>query len=195
MKKKAGHGPVPEHVELREGHVGRADHERDQEVAERARQQRDHHEEDHDGAVHREEHRVELGRDRPARGGEHPRESRHRAPRPRELVADGHRHHSAEHEEHEAREEELQADHLVVDREDVLAEEAQLVVVVVLAHRAGLALTGLEVRRVRRVRGRGGCNGVHSPSSLPLENHSALISVMRFANSSFDTTVTRPDIL
>ena len=64
------HEPVAEHVERGEGHVVGADHQRDQEVAERAGQDRDDHEEDHHRGVHREQHRVELGRDLAAFGRE-----------------------------------------------------------------------------------------------------------------------------
>ena len=44
------------------GHVLGADHQRDQEVAERAGQQRNDDEEDHHRGVHGEEHVVEVGR-------------------------------------------------------------------------------------------------------------------------------------
>jgi hypothetical protein len=137
-------------VQERERHVAGANLQRDEVISERPDQQRDDHEEDHDRPMHGEEHGVELGRDRAAGGGEHPRESRHRPPRPSELVADGHGHQAPEHQEQQAREQELQADDLVVDREDVLPHEPEFVVVVVLAHRARLALAGLKMGRVVR---------------------------------------------
>ena len=59
-------GPEAEAVQEREGHVARADLERDEQVAEAAHGRGGHHEEHHDGAVHREQHGVELGVHDPA---------------------------------------------------------------------------------------------------------------------------------
>ena len=56
--------PVAGQVQPRERHVGRADLQRHDVVAERAEGQRHDAEEHHDGAVHRAEPVVELGRDR-----------------------------------------------------------------------------------------------------------------------------------
>ena len=107
-------------------HVARPDHERDQEVAERPGQERDDHEEDHDRRVHREQLVVELRRHLVAERGvgpEQPAQDRHRLPGPGQLPADGHRQQAAEHEEDQAREQELDADDLVIGREDVLGQE------------------------------------------------------------------------
>jgi energy-coupling factor transporter ATP-binding protein EcfA2 len=91
-----------------------------------------HAEEDHDGSVHRPELVVELGEHRPAR---HPRfaeeraDERQRRARVGELPAHQHHQAEAEKQEQQAGDAVLDADDLVVDREDVLAPEAQFFVV------------------------------------------------------------------
>ena len=84
--------PVAQHVQARKRHVRRADHQRDEVVAERADGERHDGEKHHDRAVHRAELRVELGQHacRPARSAvaEQAADERHGVRRPRELPAD-----------------------------------------------------------------------------------------------------------
>jgi hypothetical protein len=129
-----------------EGHVARADHERDHEVAKRPRQERDDHEEDHDRRVHREELVVKLRRhlvpERRIRP-QQPAQDRHRLPRPGELPAHRHRQQSADDEEDQAGEEKLDADDLVVGREDVARQEPRRrrMNVIVVAVRVAVAVS------------------------------------------------------
>ena len=123
--------PVAHHVDLRERHVGRADLERDHEVAEAADGERHDAEEDHDGAVHRAELVVELGQHRAARHArlaEELADERQRGARVGELPAHQHHQREAEEQEQQAGDGVLDADDLVVGREDVLAPEAELLV-------------------------------------------------------------------
>ena len=90
-----------------------------------------HAEEDHDGAVHRPELVVELGEHRPARHArlaEERANQRQRGARVGELPAHEHHQRKAEEEEQEAGDGVLDADDLVIGREDVLAPEAELFV-------------------------------------------------------------------
>ena len=109
--------PVARHVELREGHVRRANLERHHEVPESADGERDHAEEDHDGAVHRSELVVELREHRPARHArlaEEVADERQRDARVGELPAHEHHQRKAEEEEQEAGDGVLDTDDLVV---------------------------------------------------------------------------------
>ena len=108
------HEPVGEHVQRREGHVIGPDHQRNKEVAECAGENRDDHEEDHHGGVHGKQHRVELRRHLPALLGKEFAEHGHVGPRPRDLPANGQRQQATNQEPQQRREQELQADHLVV---------------------------------------------------------------------------------
>ena len=101
------------------------------EVPESSDGEGDHAEEDHDGAVHRPELVVELGEHRPARHArlaEDPAEQRQRGARVGELPAHEHHQRKAEEEEQQAGDGVLDADDLVVGGEDVLAPEAELLV-------------------------------------------------------------------
>ena len=123
--------PVAHHVDLREGHVRGADLEREHEVPESSDGEGDHAEEDHDGAVHRPELVVELGEHRPARHArlaEERADQRQRHARVGELPAHEHHQRKAEEQEQEAGDGVLDADDLVVGGEDVLAPEAELLV-------------------------------------------------------------------
>ncbi len=124
------HEPVAEHVECGEGHVVGPDHQRDQEVAEGSGEDRNHDEEDHHGGVHREEHRVEFGRNLSALAGKVAAEDWHVLPRPGQLPADAQCQGSTQQHHHQRGEQELDADHLVIGREDILLDEGQFVVVV-----------------------------------------------------------------
>ena len=124
------HEPVAEHVQRGEGHVVGPDHQRDQEVAEGSGEDRNHDEEDHHGGVHREEHRVEFGRNLSALAGKVAAEDRHVLPRPGQLPADAQCQCSTQQHHQQRGEQELDADHLVIGREDVLLDEGQFVVVV-----------------------------------------------------------------
>jgi len=94
--------PVRQGVEPREGDVARADHERDEVVAE-ARQDRDDEEEDHRRPVHGEELRVAVLRDEVVLGL-------------RKLQAHEQRHQPGGEEEAERGDDVEDADPLVVDR-------------------------------------------------------------------------------
>ncbi len=131
--------PERQHVEERKGHVARADHERDAEVAEGAGQDRHDHEEDHDGGVHGERHVVGGRLEDPARLPEDAAHPGDRRLRPGQLPADDEGQEPAQDHHEEPEEQELARDHLVIGREDVRAHEAGLVML------------------VRGVRGRGVC--------------------------------------
>ena len=134
------------HVDARKSHVRRADHQRHDVVAERRERQRHDAEEHHDGAVHRAEGIVKVGRNRAARRRlaedffEQRAEHRHRHARMRDLPA--HQHHQEKSEQHEAERHEtvLDADDLVVGGENILAPETRLVVF-------GVAVAVVRVRR------------------------------------------------
>ena len=123
--------PVAHHVDLREGHVRGSNLEREHEVPESSDGEGDHAEEDHDGAVHRPELVVELREHRPARHArlaEEAADQRQRGARVGELPAHEHHQRKAEEEEQHAGDGVLDADDLVVGGEDVLAPEAELLV-------------------------------------------------------------------
>ena len=123
--------PVARHVEPRERHVGGSNLEREHEVPESSDGEGDHPEEHHDGAVHRTELVVELRQHRPARHAplaEQVADQRQRRARVGELPAHEHHQRKAEEQEQEPRDGVLDADDLVVGGKDVLAPEAQLLV-------------------------------------------------------------------
>ena len=102
MKSRPGdrQHPEAERVEAREGHVRRADHQR-QDVVRDPGEDRDHEDEDHQHRVGREEAVVGAGvDDLGARLGE--------------LGPDQHRHQAADEEEEEGGADVLDADHLVI---------------------------------------------------------------------------------
>jgi hypothetical protein len=120
--------PERGHVEPREGHVRSTDLERDQVVGEHAHQQRHDGEEHHERAVHGDQGVIKLGQqDSPRchRLGQHT-PPRHGLRGEAELPAHHHRQQPADEQAHEAHHQELDADDLVVGREDVLADERQL---------------------------------------------------------------------
>jgi hypothetical protein len=125
---------VAHHVESREGHVRRADLQRHDEVAEAAHGERHDAEEHHDGAVHGAELVVEL-RQHAAAGhagvAEEPADQRQRAAGEGQVPPHQHHQAEAEEEEQQAGDGVLDADHLVVDGEDVPAPEAEVVVLAV----------------------------------------------------------------
>ena len=128
--------PVAHHVELGERHVGRADLQRHDEVAEAADGQRHDAEEHHDGAVHRAELVVELRQHDAARrlvGAEQAADQRNRRARIGQLLPHQHHQREAEEQEQQAGDRVLDADDLVIDREDVLPPEAELFVRMVIA--------------------------------------------------------------
>ena len=102
--------PPREDVDLREGHVARADLERHDEVPERRRDAGNDEEEDHDHAVEREDGIVGLG-------------GKKVHARPDELEPHGEAERHADNEEGERRDQVEQPDPLVVGREDP-AEDA-----------------------------------------------------------------------
>jgi hypothetical protein len=110
---------------------GKANLEREDEIAESADGEGNHAEEHHDRAVHGAELVVELWEHRAtrhARFAEQPADQRQRGARIRELPAHQHHQRKAEEEEKQAGDAVLDADDLVVGREDVVAPEAQLFV-------------------------------------------------------------------
>ncbi len=96
--------PVRERIQAREGHVPRADHERDH-VVEEGRVERHHAEEDHRGAVHGEQRVVGLG-------------THHTQVRTQQLRPDQHRFEPADQQEREGGDAVENADPLVVDGRD-----------------------------------------------------------------------------
>jgi hypothetical protein len=128
--------------------------------AEDADQQRHDREEDHERRVHGDERVVELGQDDAAgRGGirEDPADERKRLAREAQLPPHHPRQNPAEEQERQARQQELLGDHLVIGREDVRPDEAELVVVL------GLGSVVPGRRRCRRhldpLQGAGGAAG------------------------------------
>jgi len=116
--------PERVHVEAREGHVPRADHERDEQVPEAADQDGRHGEEDHDEPVRGEELLVHGRADQaPAPAEEEAAHQRDGAIGEAPLPADEHGERAAEEQEEQPRPEELPGDHLVVDGEDVPSPE------------------------------------------------------------------------
>ncbi len=118
--------PVAGGVETREGHLGSADVERHQVIAEGAGQERDDGEEDHDRAVHGHELVVELGRHVGARrvgwsdgGGERGRQRRRR---PRELPSHQQHQEEADDQEGDGGQRVLQSDGFVVSQRHRLAK-------------------------------------------------------------------------
>ena len=78
--------------------------------------------------MHREQLVVELRRHLVAERGvgpEQPAQNRHRLPGPGKLPAHGHRQQAADHEEDQTRGQKLDADDLVVGREDIAGQEVR----------------------------------------------------------------------
>ena len=137
--------PVAHHVELGEGHVGRADLQRHHEVAEAADGERHDAEEDHDRAVHRPELVVELGEHDAHRRAILPEplaDQRNRLARIGELPPHDHHQREAEEQEQQPGHGVLDADDFVVDRKDVLPPEPELLVMLVSVGVTGLSAPG-----------------------------------------------------
>ena len=117
--------PVRERVQAWKRHVGRADHQRDDEVRE-AREGRDHEQEDHQRGVDRDEAvvllRIEVLR-----------------ARLRQLGAEDHRHQAPGEEEEDRRHEVLDSDHLVVGVDAEVVVPAAGAVAGVVLRRGGVA--------------------------------------------------------
>ena len=110
---------------------GRANLEREHEIPESSDGEGHHPEEDHDGAVHRPELVVELREHRPARHArlaEQVADERQRDARVGELPAHQHHQRKAEEQEQEPGDAVLDANDLVVSGENVLAPEAEFLV-------------------------------------------------------------------
>ena len=92
--------PEREHIESREGHVPRPDHERDEKITEAAYHDRHHHKEDHEGGMYGEEHIISLRRNDPfvGVGFRQPPQPWHRRLGPGKLPADHHRHKPAQNQ-------------------------------------------------------------------------------------------------
>ena len=121
--------PERRHIEPRKRHVGRADLQRDQIIPEHPNEQRHDGKEHHDRPVHRDQGVVKLRQQDPARrhGFRKQLATRKGPIRKTELPADHHRHHPTEQQKHEAHQQKLNTDDLVIGREDVLAQERLLV--------------------------------------------------------------------
>ena len=122
--------PVGGHVQAGEGHVRRADLQGQDIIAESPDAERDHAEEDHDGAMHGPQGVVEIRHHDPARsqrGGKEAPDERDGGAGIGELPAHEHHEDEAGHEEHEGGEQILQADHLMVHREHIGPKETRLV--------------------------------------------------------------------
>ncbi len=115
-------------VQAREGEVLRADHERQQEVAEHRRDRRDQEEEDHHDAVHGEHAVVGLGAHQIAR-------------RSHQLGTNRRREQSAESEEGTDGDEIQDGNPLVIDREQPRLESVRDVQVVLARHIAFIPVT------------------------------------------------------
>ena len=138
--------PVARHVELRERHVRRADLQRQHEVPEAADGQRHDAEEHHDGAVHGAELVVELGEHDAAGGAllaQPLADQRNGLAGVGDLPAHQQHQHEAEQQEEQSGHGVLDADHLVIDGEDVRLPEPQLVVLVL-----AVCVVSVRVRRV-----------------------------------------------
>ena len=110
VKTRADDVDVPaQQVDARERQVARADHERDEEVAEHGGDRRDQEEEDHDDAVHGEELVVGVAADDVGLGRQ-------------QLEPDGAREQAAEHEHDRDRDQVEERDPLVVDGEEPRAD-------------------------------------------------------------------------
>ena len=120
--------PVGQHVQERERHVPGADLQRHQVIAETADQHEGDEEEHHDGAVHGDDCEVELGCHDAAR---HAKWQQARQPQPLvlgppELKSNQRRERRAGQGHHQAREDVLDPDDLVVGAEDVATKESEL---------------------------------------------------------------------
>ena len=124
--------PVAQHVQETRRHVACPDLKRDEQVRERAAQSPGQHEEHHDGAVDGDQGEVSVPVEDAARRplAEEGLEDAEGLSRPSELEAeeDGKSHGEDPHED--SRNQELLRDHLVILAEDVLGDEALLVVCV-----------------------------------------------------------------
>jgi hypothetical protein len=123
--------PEREHVHHRECHVACSDLKGDQEVSEQADHHRHDGEEDHEGRVHGEEAVIELRLNHPLRGNRVREYSPKQIPGkllPREskLPAEQQCQPPSYQQEEEGAEHELNADDLVIDREDILLYKAHL---------------------------------------------------------------------
>ncbi len=122
------HEPVRQHIEDRKGHVVGPDHQRNAVITEGSRQNRNDDQEDHHRGVHGEEHRVELGGNlSPLVGKEQPADDRHVRPRERKLPPHRQGERPADHQHEHGRKQELDADDLMVGREDILPHETDFV--------------------------------------------------------------------
>ncbi len=108
------HEPVTQHIQRRKRHVIRADHQRNEKIAEGTSEDWNDHQEDHDRRVHREQHRVELRTHLPAFLSEQLAEHGYVRPGPRNLPADSQRQQAANQKPDQRGEKELQSDHLMV---------------------------------------------------------------------------------
>ncbi len=143
--------------------------------------------------MHREQLVVKLRRHLVTQRGIGPEglgEDRHRLPRPGQLPADGHRQQSAQHEEDQAREQELNPNDLVIMREDILEDEVGRrgmdVIVTVIVPMVMAMFAGLRVRRRQSCRAVARCFRAHS-NHLP-SCSAAIVSWLRFCSASFSSS-------
>ena len=119
-------GPEGQHVQHREGHVLRADLDGQEVVAEAALGRRGQHEEDHDGAVHGHQRKIQLRRHDAAlrRRGPQGGEPAYLGIRVDQVIAHEQRQAHADQHRKQGQEVVLDADDLVVQAEDILPDEA-----------------------------------------------------------------------
>ena len=130
-------GLVAGHVHAREGHVHRANLQGHHVVAERSERQGHHRQEHHDRAVHGPEGVVEIRGHHPALGHitehrlQHPTHERDGHTRLGDLPAHAHHQQEPKEEEGQGREAVLDADDLVIGRENIGPQEPGVVVMLV----------------------------------------------------------------
>ena len=111
--------PKREHVQVRKSHVRRADLNRQKIVSEAALRRRREDEEHHDRAVHRQHRRILLRRHDSALN------ERNVRARPRQVETHDHGKNHSDDDRRHGQQDVLDADHFMIDAEDVLADKAR----------------------------------------------------------------------
>ncbi len=123
--------PEREHIQFRECHVACTDHQWNEKIPESSNHDRHHDEENHDSGMHGKQSVVSLRRDNSVihvrLGNE--LEPRHRGFGPSQLPAHEHGEQAADDDHEEPHEQELAADHLMVQGENIFLYETEFLVV------------------------------------------------------------------
>ena len=117
--------PERHHVQERKGHIFRPDLNRQKIVAKATLGRRRQHEENHEGSVHRHQRKVKLAGHYSARSAGR-KQRAHDGPmssRPAQVHAHQHRHDHADDHGAQRQQDILNADHFVIEAEDVFANE------------------------------------------------------------------------